>query len=238
TALLALRDKYNLSSELIIVEWNPPEERPRLKEAIRWPKNLDPGSVRIIQVSKNIHQQFPNSTRIPMFEYIAKNVGIRRAYGEFVLTTNQDILFNDDTIRFFASRKLQGGCFYRIDRCDIEGEVSAQAMIDEQLRFCQRHTKRVNTLGHTIDLNSQLPFHLALWLARREAAKRRKRARSQGQFRPEDDLHTNAAGDFMLMHKQDWHQIRGNVELPGAYHLDSYLCCIAASFGLRQVILG
>ena len=40
--------RHNLPSELIIVEWNPPEIRPRLVDALKWPSSLDPCRVRFI----------------------------------------------------------------------------------------------------------------------------------------------------------------------------------------------
>ncbi len=32
--------RYSIPSELIIVEWNPPPDRPRLAEALEWPSDL------------------------------------------------------------------------------------------------------------------------------------------------------------------------------------------------------
>jgi hypothetical protein len=39
--------RYEISSELILVEWNPPPGRPRLAEALNWPDDL-PLAVRTI----------------------------------------------------------------------------------------------------------------------------------------------------------------------------------------------
>jgi len=76
--------RFNLSSEIVIVEWNPPAERPRLKDALRWPADL-PCAVRFVEVPKEVHARFPHSEAIPLHQMIAKNAGIRRARGEFVL---------------------------------------------------------------------------------------------------------------------------------------------------------
>src|SRR5262245_45449385 len=48
---LAQAKRHRLPSELILVEWNPPADRPRLAEALRWPTDAEPCRVRIIEVS-------------------------------------------------------------------------------------------------------------------------------------------------------------------------------------------
>ena len=45
--------RYNIPSELIFVEWNPPADRPPLAEALKWPADLSPCTVRFIQVPLN-----------------------------------------------------------------------------------------------------------------------------------------------------------------------------------------
>ena len=64
---------FSLSAELIIVEWNPPENRPRLSRVLQWPKGM---RVRIIEVPSAIHRRFNLSDKLPLFQMIAKNVGI------------------------------------------------------------------------------------------------------------------------------------------------------------------
>jgi len=34
--------RHNISSELILVEWNPPKDRERLAKALRWPADTGP----------------------------------------------------------------------------------------------------------------------------------------------------------------------------------------------------
>ena len=135
-ALLAQWRQHHLQAELVIVEWNPPENAKPLAEALVWPDALLPGTVRIVQVPNELHQQLPNSDRMPMFEYIAKNVGIRRARGEYILATNPDILFSDKLIRFLASGKLSHDAFYRVDRYDVARTIPLNVPLEKQLRFC------------------------------------------------------------------------------------------------------
>ena len=48
-ALLAQWRQHHLQAELVIVEWNPPENAKPLAEALVWPDALLPGTVRIMQ---------------------------------------------------------------------------------------------------------------------------------------------------------------------------------------------
>jgi hypothetical protein len=137
--------RHRLDAELILVEWNPPPERPRLAAALRWPSEPGPCRVRIIEVPPDVHRRFRFFDCLPLFQMIAKNVGIRRARGQFVLATNIDILFSDELMRFLASRRLDGGRMYRIDRHDVMPDVPLEASLDEQLAFCRSHLLRIHT---------------------------------------------------------------------------------------------
>lgn len=50
-------------------------------------------------------------------------------------------------------------------------------------------------------------------------------------------LHTNAAGEFLIMAKQHWHKLRGYPEIKNQYYIDGYLCFKANALGLQQIIL-
>lgn len=144
TALIAQAKRYNLASELIIVEWNPPEGRPSLKEALEWPSGLGPCRVRFITVPPALHARHRHSEALPLFQMIAKNVGIRRARGRFVLATNIDILMSDELAQYLAQEKLEMGRMYRVDRHDVMSDVPAGKPVDEQLAYCRSHLIRVN----------------------------------------------------------------------------------------------
>ena len=135
--------RHNLPSELIVVEWNPPAERERLATALRWPRETGPCQVRIIEVPAEIHSQYRNATALPLYQMIAKNVGIRRARGEFILATNIDIVFSDELMKFLAARRLEQGKMYRIDRTDVMSDVPVDGTLDEQLAYCNSNLIRV-----------------------------------------------------------------------------------------------
>ncbi len=145
TALLEQCDRHGLSAELIIVEWNPPGDRPDLRDALKWPERPGNCQVRIIRVPELIHRRLEHSDVLPLFQMIAKNVGLRRARGKFLLATNIDIIFSDELFQLFASGHFERGKMYRIDRHDVMSDVPLEAGVSEQIEYCQTHQIRVNT---------------------------------------------------------------------------------------------
>src|SRR5579871_3602340 len=145
--------RHNFSSELIIVEWNPPEGRPSLREALSWPGHFGPCEVRFIEVPPEIHAHYEHAQVLPLYQMIGKNVGIRRARGRFILATNIDILFSDQLIEFLAQKRLQLGRMYRIDRHDAMSDVPLNASIDDQLEYCRTHLLRINAREGTFPVS-------------------------------------------------------------------------------------
>ena len=142
-AWLSQAKRHNISSELILVEWNPPRDRERLAKALRWPPDTRPCQVRIIEVPPHIHARYLHGDNLPLYQMIGKNAGIRRARGKFLALTNIDIVFSDELCEFLAARKLEPGKMYRIDRTDVGDAVPVGAPIDEQLAYCRSHVLRL-----------------------------------------------------------------------------------------------
>lgn len=150
--LIAQCDRFHLPAELVLVEWNPPADRPRLAEVLNWPRGEGWCRVRIVEVPAELHGRLEHSDRLPLFQMIGKNVGIRRATGTFVLATNIDILFSDELMRILASRELDEDRVYRVDRVDVPAEIDPSWPIEEQLAFCRERAIRVNYYDSTLDL--------------------------------------------------------------------------------------
>jgi hypothetical protein len=149
---IAQSQRHGLSSELIVVEWNPPPDKPRLSEVLQWPPDFGPCEVRFVEVPPELHQRYAHADALPLYQMIAKNVGIRRARGQFVLATNIDILFSDELMAFLARKELEQGRMYRIDRLDVMSDVPVEAGIDNQLAYCRSHLLRVNSREGTFPL--------------------------------------------------------------------------------------
>jgi len=152
--LIGQMKRHNVMAELVIVEWNPPPDRPPIREALRWPSDTGPCRVRFIEVPAAIHSSYRNACELPLYQMIAKNVGIRRAAGQFILATNIDILFSDELMAFLAGPNLSHGSMYRIDRHDVKADVPSDAPIEEQLAYCAANLLRVNSRDGTFPVTS------------------------------------------------------------------------------------
>ncbi len=184
--------RHNLKAEVIIVEWNPPTDEKRLLEVLTPPKSIP---LYIVTVPSEIHKTINGFDEMPMFEYVAKNVGIRHASGEMILCTNPDIIFSDEMIARFAMESWRPACFYRACRSDLSNGDIPDVEIEQQLALCR---KKVDV--------------------------------THGPF--------EAAGDFMLMSRADWFDLRGYPELLSHGTLDTCMVLLATQVGMVQVDLG
>jgi hypothetical protein len=251
--LLLLSAECDLDLEAIVVEWNPPPEKPRLIDALSWPEKMNPCSVRIIEVPDEIHKTFPNSERMPMFEYLAKNAGIRRARGDFVIVTNPDLIYSKRLISHLASKRLSEKRFYRMDRYDFTGRVPSTLDVDVVMSFAKRGVFQVHVRQERNDRKAAIHigflrrFFLPEKLRWPCSHKQNLLAAFCGRVEkllfadrslPYGGIHTNASGDFILASAASLNQVRGFPEFTDTFtHLDSYLCHQLYSIGLDQVLL-
>ena len=152
SGLLEQCSRHRVPAELIVVEWDPPADRPRLHQALNWPAS-EYCEVRILEVPEELHRTLRHWRVLPLYQMIAKNAGIRRARGEYILATNIDILFSDELFAFLAAREPRPGKMYRIDRWDVMADVPSGEPIEKQLAWCNSHLLRVNAREGTIRLN-------------------------------------------------------------------------------------
>jgi len=235
--------RHNLKAELILVEWNFPEDRQPLFEVLEFPKDTSPCAIRFIRVPKELHDQWPNSEKIPLFQMIAKNVGIRRAQGEFILATNIDILFPDVLIRNI-SKITKAGMLYRVNRFDVPLDLPKTSSLEEILNYCSDNYFRIhNKFGSKIKKNKKwiaeknLAVKNKSWTAKKLRAiyvSKLQKLKLRILFNP----HTNACGDFTLLSYADWKQLRGYPEWPiFSWHIDSIFLFQAYCNGIKQKVL-
>jgi hypothetical protein len=132
-----------LDAELIVVEWNPPGDRPRLRELLRCPADLA-FTLRFVEVPADLHARLRYADVLPLFQMIAKNVGIRRARGRFVLATNMDIIFSNELVDELASGRLEPGRLYRVERHDIDAAFPIDETLERKMEYCRSHQIRVH----------------------------------------------------------------------------------------------
>ena len=248
--LIPMASEYSMRAELIVVEWNPPKDKPRLSKVLEWPPRGSKLSLRVIEVPSGVHARMPNSEKLPMFDCYAKNVGIRRAKGSHILVTNPDVLFSEALIAHLSAGELSRDRFYRIDRYDFSGPVPRGLASREALDYALRNLCRANlreqkkrrstiTIGTRRKLCGQL---FGTWPSSYRGYRNPLRA-AQAIVSLDDDngvyggLHTNASGDFLLASAESWNHIRGFPEFTDTFtHLDSYGCHQLKALGLEQAL--
>lgn len=222
--------RLKLPIELVLVEWNPPADRPPLAGAFSWPRSewFDP---KIIVVPKDLHESFPHADGLPLFQMIAKNVGLRRAGAPYALATNIDILLSDELFESFRDN-LKPHAMYRVERYDVEADLDRKP------------------------LPSPAECRVLPWIRahRQDGAHypdgRRPRwyvsARSRLNRTAWDVLHGGAlpalftwgCGDFTLTSREIWEGIRGYPEWPMySFHLDSLAMVQAYQAGVEMLTL-
>lgn len=234
--LIYLTNLYHYETELIIVEYNPPVAKPRLHEILQIQNNRHL-TIRFIDVPNSYHKTLPLSDKSPFFEYIAKNIGVRRASSDFILSTNLDILFSDQFFAYLSTHSLDTNAFYRVNRCDIpyrEFPViwSGKKILErsEQSAFVALTEKGISILRpfSILGLKSLLSKYLYPLLMYAKYGKMENL---------DCPLHERAAGDFLLMQKDIWKKIKGFSELPISGYLDGYILYHAYCLGVSQIVL-
>ena len=166
-------ERHQVPCELVLVDWIPPQSRAPLAEVLAWPAGSEWFSARIVTVPPALHREFAYSKRLAMFQMIAKNVGIRRARGDYMIATNIDIIFSDELFQWLKSGVIRPGVLYRSDRWDIPNEIQLEPDLDTLLaRARNEHIRRnlstgthvrrdgefVNTYGNRFDHSVYYPM--------------------------------------------------------------------------------
>ena len=253
-SLFRQAEQFKVAVELVLVYYNPLPGKASMTERIRFPSTSEFLTIRLVTVPTEIHAAFLADETVkrkplPVLEFIAKNVGIRRALAPFVLSTNADIVLDD---RLFASIKnglLKKENLYRCDRHDVEilGEKKSKTPEYVVLKMFCKHGQlnipkgilsRIFILGFNM---MEQPALLYFRLISSFQFKHRQ-ALCIPYMRKEELFyiahHYHACGDFTLLHKSVWEWLRGYPEdTYSALHTDSLLMSAALASGLKEKIL-
>jgi len=239
-------ERNEIFSEIIFVNYNPVEGVP-IEKFINWPKSTDKVRVRILTVSPLIHETMVNSLgikNVPVVEYLAKNIGIRRAEGEFILAANPDILLSESL--FPKLKNLSPSTYYRVNRLDYDGEFNPNSSKSLYSQLGQHVSAIWFSGSHSTVANFSMKTYYKKWFSKRlENLWRRNTVHLEKSLNYwsipvyyhniEYRYHLNASGDFMLMHRQAWHRLKGYKENSRiALHVDSLMVLQAAFSGLKE----
>lgn len=242
-------EKLKFPIEFIIVDWNSPEKSAGIFPKVRsWALNSDFLKIRVMKISEKIHRGLDDA-KIPFYQMIAKNVGIRRAKGKFILASNIDIFLDDNLIKFLSEKKLSSKRMYRSDRVDLDYEIlkrlpkiSTSSLPEKMLTRKHIRTRSILKKDLLIFLRNQ-NFEIPSLSSRISAGKWLKEKvriwkKQLGIFgSPGFQLHTNGCGDFTLLSRSAWHALRGYPEFRVfSFHIDSIFCHQAHESGYFEAV--
>jgi hypothetical protein len=201
-------ERYVIPSEVILVDWNPPAGRD-LWDALRWPAVVRHCTIRVITVPPRVHATLPFATELPMIIHRARNVGVRRARGEFVLPTSADILLSDELAEWISRRTLDPAGLYRIARHDVPEKALRFKSSEKRLAYCRDRVTQVHERARSYRIEG-LPH-----------------------------LFTNGSGDFTLLSRAMYFRLHGIPEEREFHsmHFDSVFCFMAHAAGAHEIEL-
>jgi SAM-dependent methyltransferase len=146
--------------EIIFCEWAPIEGRPWMAELLadRFPDLVPDGLISYV-ADRAYHDAYSQNPRLRFQEFIAKNVGIRRSRGEYVLTTNAGVYLGRGLLDAFARRALSPGTLYRARRIDLKEAIGSQALAFDALED-PRNQDSVNAIAPPLYSNASGDFLL------------------------------------------------------------------------------
>ena len=149
-----------ITHEFVFVEWRPIDGRPLLASVLVDEfADLRSLPLRSYVVDPAYHNALSLNPRLQFHEFIAKNVGLRRARGEFALTTNTDIYLSRGVIACLQQRTLETGVLYRAARHDLRPDRDVSA-VDWDLLEDERNCEIVNEIRPPLFTNASGDFLL------------------------------------------------------------------------------
>jgi hypothetical protein len=110
--------------EFVFVEWRPVAGKPWLADVLadRYAA-LVPQQLTSYVADAAYHDAYSLNPRLQFQEFIAKNIGIRRCRGEFILTTNTDVYLSRGVLDALQQRALAPRVLYRARRIDLKSNI-------------------------------------------------------------------------------------------------------------------
>lgn len=226
-----IAEKLGVDLDLVVVDWNSPDGR----SLSRFCKSNGVFGVRVVEVPASEVIRHAHHTGKPFEEYLAKNVGVRRALGENVAVINPDVVVSEDLLKLCVSRPFLQDSFMRADRLDVRMK---RGRVGKKLRLNVRHGE---TQSDTITIKPK-----GLLRTLRGSAPMAGELMQDGVIVGEPGglpdhhllgMHTNAAGDFIATTRQNWNAANGFSENRWVSTMgDALMVARLTALRLRQVI--
>ncbi len=136
-----------VAHEFVFVEWNPVPEAPWLADIVRQELPQLGDTFRAYLPDPRYHVALRMNPRLEFLEFPAKNVGIRRSRGTFVLTTNCDIYLGRAVIDVLSRADLRHSTVYRALRSDLKLGTDQSNVDWEVLEDTRNHAGKPKRLA-------------------------------------------------------------------------------------------
>jgi hypothetical protein len=173
----------------------------------------------------------------PLYEFLAKNVGIRRASGRYIMGHALDTVITEkwwedvalngllDRVEREASAKAPTFVFHRMIRADSVVRLAGGEACELVESALAKRLRQLLTCRGAMQLDEQPLNSASLAQVMREAEDCVREG--TGQF-------TEASGDFELMTREAWSRVRGYAERNTYAHFDSVLTYTVKKLGFRM----
>ena len=111
-----------LIDEVVFVEWNPPPDRELLAYGLAKRFKM----LRAYVVPPEIHRDINLNPHLQLLEYHAKNVGVRRSFTPWILTTNADAALGMNLVNKLLHTRLEPDVIWTAERTDIKWDENRQ----------------------------------------------------------------------------------------------------------------
>ncbi len=140
-----LLEAAGVDYELVFVEWRPVPGRELLGDLLRTELPEIAPRLTTYEVDERYHAAFSQNPQLELHEFIAKNVGIRRAAGSYILTTSTDTYLSGDIGNLIGRRMLRPMTVYRATRVDLQLHLD-RTNVNESALSDPRNWATVNVL--------------------------------------------------------------------------------------------
>ena len=191
--------------EIAFVDYGTPRETTSLSKTLKINKAIK-GKIRFIVVPVESHVKLTKrmNQTLSFYEYIAKNIGIRRSTGKFILTTNPDDLISIDFFEMIEREELTDGLLYRANRWSCKEDTKKVLSVQEIVEKLQSpwEIKKQN-------LSARCPTNIkkTVWFSDAQTLK--------------SEAWPCGAGDFLMLSKEMWRAVQGFNEFPGNANVDA-----------------
>ena len=185
-ATYCLNSLIDTFDEVILVDWNSPNSRPQLWDI---DTKIDfRGNLKHIVITPEVASMLTNNDPHAQVcnEVLGRNIGIRRATGDYIVSTNIDVIApRRDQLEQAIQNEMNDNTFYTISRRHVEWKDI------EEFHGGERKYKDWKALRDHLIENSE------------------ERTREESVVEGDNYSIINCCGDFQIAHKNIWNEIRG-----------------------------